>query len=56
MATAMAVSARFPAATALPKATLSAQIVNPYDAFSMLQPTWIVPDSVKTAAPTRKLE
>jgi hypothetical protein len=35
-------------------ATLSAHIVNPYDAFSTLQPENISPLSLNTAAPTGK--
>jgi hypothetical protein len=37
-------------------ADLSAQFVNPYDAFSTLQPENTSPESVSTAAPTWKFE
>ena len=36
--------------------TRSAHIVNPYDAFSMLQPVKMRPSTVCSAAPTRKFE
>ena len=43
-----------PAATALKIAVRSAQQVSPYEAFSTLVPTTIVPCSVRSAAPTLK--
>ena len=41
---------------ALKTATSSAQIVAGYEAFSILHPVYMFPESVTNAAPTRKLE
>ena len=45
-----------PSYIALNIATLSAQTVGVYDAFSILQPPYILPESVNTDAPTLKFE
>ncbi|GAG72392.1 unnamed protein product, partial [marine sediment metagenome] len=45
-----------PFETAFEIATLSAQIVKPYDEFSTLQPLYTFPDLVNKAAPTLKFE
>src|SRR5579864_6379895 len=54
--TATASNPRSPSEIALKMATRSAHSVNPYVAFSTLQPLNILPDLARTAAPTRKLE
>src|ERR1700732_5506085 len=54
--TAMALNPRSPSLTALKIATRSAHMVSPYVAFSTLQPPKILPDVLRKAAPTRKLE
>lgn len=55
-ATARAVNDLVPSLTALTRAVRSAQMVPPYEAFSMLAPLIIRPSAVKSAAPTRNLE
>src|SRR6202795_5048361 len=52
----MALNPRSPSLSALKIATRSAQIVSPYVAFSTLQPPKILPEVLRKAAPTRKLE
>jgi len=47
---------RSPAATAMNMAVRSAHMVRPYEAFSTLQPAYILPAALTTAAPTAYLE
>src|SRR5215472_18089519 len=54
--TEMASNPRSPSLIALKIATRSAQTVNPYVAFSTLQPPKILPEEARSAAPTRKFE
>lgn len=54
--TASATKDRDPSLTALTSAVRSAQIVPPYEAFSMFAPDTIRPSDVSSAAPTRNLE
>lgn len=48
----MATKSRTPSLIAFPIATRSAQLVNPNEAFSMLQPANTEPSAAKSAAPT----
>src|SRR6202140_1034100 len=52
----MALKPRSPSLTPLKIATPSAHMVSPYVAFSTLQPPKILPEALRNAAPTRKLE
>src|ERR1700731_3871393 len=52
----MALNPRSPSLTALKIATRSAHMVRPYVAFSTLQPPQILPEALRDAAPTRKLQ
>jgi hypothetical protein len=52
--TAIRVKDVLPSESAFTSATRSAQIVRPYDAFSMLQPAMMVPSLASSAAPTAR--
>jgi len=56
LVTASATNVRVPSLTAFTSAVRSAQIVPPYDAFSMFAPVMIFPSAESSAAPTRNLE
>ena len=53
---AMLQNSRSPSLIALKNAVLSAQTVGEKDAFSILHPVYTLPDLVRSAAPTLKLE
>lgn len=53
VATAMALKSLCPPTTAVPKATLSAQVPTGYDAFSTFAPSIYWPALVRIVAPTR---
>jgi len=56
LVTAMAAISVLPSETAFTTAVRSAQMVAPKEEFSTLQPVYILPSAVSTAAPTRKPE
>lgn len=55
-ATAIMTKSRWPSESAFSSATRSAQTVSPYEAFSTLQPVYVVPSAESNAAPTLNRE